>query len=52
MTRLNFSLSDALPSSPKTGSWTSTSVVRGVFADDAKTRQELMSLICHNPALH
>ncbi len=33
----------------KTGSWTSTSAVRGVFAEDAKTRQEFMSLIRHNP---
>jgi GTP cyclohydrolase IA len=34
----------------KPGSWTSTSAVRGIFADDAKTRQEFMSLIRHNPA--
>ena len=34
----------------KPGSWTSTSAVRGVFADDA-TRQEFMSLIRHNPGL-
>jgi GTP cyclohydrolase IA len=34
----------------KPGSWTSTSAVRGLFADDAKTRQEFMSLIRHNPA--
>ena len=35
----------------KPSSWTSTSAVRGVFADDAKTRQEFMSLIHHNPGL-
>lgn len=33
----------------KPGSWTSTSAVRGVFAEDAKTRQEFMSLIRHSP---
>jgi GTP cyclohydrolase IA len=33
----------------KPGSWTSTSAVRGLFADDAKTRQEFMSLIRHDP---
>jgi len=33
----------------KPGSWTSTSALRGVFAKDAKTRQEFMSLIRHNP---
>ncbi|MEL7035207.1 MAG: GTP cyclohydrolase I FolE [Cyanobacteria bacterium J06592_8] len=33
----------------KVGSWTSTSAVRGVFAEDAKTRQEFMSLIRHTP---
>ncbi|HEY9824739.1 MAG TPA: GTP cyclohydrolase I FolE [Stenomitos sp.] len=34
----------------KPGSWTATSAMRGVFADDARTRQEFMSLIQHNPA--
>lgn len=34
----------------KSGSWTSTSAVRGIFADDATTRQEFISLIRHNPA--
>lgn len=34
----------------KVGSWTSTSAVRGVFAEDAKTRQEFMSLIRHTPS--
>ena len=33
----------------KVGSWTSTSAVRGVFSEDAKTRQEFMSLIRHTP---
>ncbi len=35
----------------KPGSWTSTSALRGEFADDAKTRQEFMSLVQHNPGL-
>lgn len=36
----------------KPGAWTSTSAVRGVFAEDAKTRQEFMSLIRHSPNFH
>ncbi|MGK7955824.1 MAG: GTP cyclohydrolase I FolE [Crocosphaera sp.] len=35
----------------KPGSWTSTSALRGEFANDAKTRQEFMSLVQHNPGL-
>jgi len=33
----------------KPGSWTVTSAVRGVFAEDARTRQEFMNLVQHNP---
>ncbi|MGP1385894.1 MAG: GTP cyclohydrolase I FolE [Thainema sp.] len=36
----------------KPGSWTTTSAMRGVFAEDPKTRQESMSLIRHRPAFH
>ncbi|MBD2116112.1 MULTISPECIES: GTP cyclohydrolase I FolE [Microcystis] len=36
----------------KPGSWTSTSAMRGIFADSAKTRQEFMSLIRHSPDFH
>lgn len=36
----------------KPGSWTSTSALRGIFADDSKTRQEFMSLIRHQPEFH
>ncbi|NJL99608.1 MAG: GTP cyclohydrolase I FolE [Synechococcaceae cyanobacterium SM2_3_2] len=31
----------------KSGSWTATSAMRGVFAEDSRTRQEFMSLIRH-----
>ncbi|WP_404791322.1 GTP cyclohydrolase I FolE [Altericista sp. CCNU0014] len=34
----------------KPGSWTATSAMRGVFSEDARTRQEFMSLIQHSPA--
>ncbi|MGD1716055.1 GTP cyclohydrolase I FolE [Dapis sp. BLCC M172] len=36
----------------KPGSWTTTSAMRGVFADDVKTRQEFMNLIMHRPSFH
>jgi GTP cyclohydrolase I len=36
----------------KSGSWTVTSSMKGAFADDARTRQEFMSLIRHTPAFH
>ncbi|WP_390091417.1 GTP cyclohydrolase I FolE [Geminocystis herdmanii] len=36
----------------KPGSWTSTSALRGVFNDDAKTRQEFMNLIQHRPTFN
>jgi GTP cyclohydrolase IA len=35
----------------KPGSWTATSAVRGVFAEDSRTRQEFMNLIQHRPAI-
>ncbi|BAZ41185.1 GTP cyclohydrolase I [Calothrix sp. NIES-4101] len=34
----------------KPGSWTVTSAMRGVFADDARTREEFMNLIRHKPS--
>ena len=36
----------------KPGSWTVSSAMRGVFAEDGRTRQEFMSLIRHSPAFH
>jgi GTP cyclohydrolase I len=36
----------------KSGSWTTTSAMRGVFSEDPKTRQEFMSLIRHSPSFH
>lgn len=36
----------------KSGSWTTTSAMRGIFAEDVKTRQEFMSLIKHSHTFH
>ncbi|MBE9200790.1 MULTISPECIES: GTP cyclohydrolase I FolE [unclassified Nodularia (in: cyanobacteria)] len=36
----------------KPGSWTLSSAMRGVFAEDSKTRDEFMNLIRHNANFH
>ncbi|WP_066384183.1 MULTISPECIES: GTP cyclohydrolase I FolE [unclassified Anabaena] len=36
----------------KPGSWTVTSAMRGIFADDARTREEFMNLVRHNASFH
>ena len=36
----------------KPGSWTVSSAMRGVFSEDAKTREEFMSLIRHKANFH
>lgn len=36
----------------KPGSWTVTSAMRGVFAEDARTREEFMNLVRHNASFH
>lgn len=36
----------------KPGSWTVSSAMRGVFAEESKTREEFMNLIRHNAKFH
>ncbi|SRR5579883_139666 len=36
----------------KPGSWTVTSAMRGVFSEDARTREEFMNLVRHNANFH
>ncbi|MHC0062478.1 GTP cyclohydrolase I FolE [Nostoc sp. UIC 10890] len=36
----------------KSGSWTVTSAMRGVFSEDVRTREEFMNLIRHNSNFH
>ncbi|WP_339460815.1 GTP cyclohydrolase I FolE [Nodularia spumigena] len=36
----------------KPGSWTVSSAMRGVFAEDSRTREEFMNLIRHNANFH
>jgi GTP cyclohydrolase IA len=36
----------------KPGSWTVTSAMRGVFAEDVRTREEFMNLVRHNANFH
>ncbi|MBD2663985.1 GTP cyclohydrolase 1 2 [Richelia sinica FACHB-800] len=36
----------------KPGSWTTTSAMRGIFAEDGRTREEFMNLIQHKVSFH
>ena len=36
----------------KPGSWTVTSAMRGIFSENARTREEFMNLIRHNTSFH